>query len=60
MIFTSIINICSECNDMNNALKVFNSIPCHTIDIIVIGTMMKCFVNNNQNEHAIINIIITQ
>ena len=43
----------SNIGDINNAVNTFNNIAENKKDIVTIGAMMKCFIDNNQNEQAI-------
>ena len=38
---------------VNNAINTFNNIPENKKNIVLIGAMMKCFIDNHQNEKAI-------
>ena len=50
---TLIIDLYSQCYDIKNALKIYDSIPSNKLDIICIGCMMKGYINNNYNHEAI-------
>ncbi|MDY7091199.1 MAG: hypothetical protein SYR96_39735, partial [Actinomycetota bacterium] len=49
----SVINFYGKIGDVNNAVNTFNNIPEDKKDIVTIGAMMKCFIDNYQNEKAI-------
>ena len=43
----------SDIGDINNAVNTFNNIPENKTNIVTIGAMMKCFIDDNQNESKI-------
>ncbi|MDY7091307.1 MAG: hypothetical protein SYR96_40310, partial [Actinomycetota bacterium] len=47
------IDFYGKIGDVNNAVNTFNNIPENKKNIVTIGAMMKCFIDNNQNEKAI-------
>eukprot|EP01084_Bolivina_argentea_P239109 401854_1 len=49
----TLISIYSQCKDITNAIKVFDSIPKHKKTIVSINAMMTCFINNKKTEKAI-------
>ena len=37
---------------INNALNIFHNISFNKINIVTINIIMKCLINNNQNEYT--------
>merc|ERR1712228_917658 len=48
---TNFIDFFGHFGDVQTAETIFSSIAC--LDIVCIGAMMKCFVNNCENERAL-------
>eukprot|EP01084_Bolivina_argentea_P148414 259473_1 len=51
---TALITIYSQCKDVPNAIKIFNSISPKKKDIVSIGALMTCFIDNDEYEKAIL------
>eukprot|EP01084_Bolivina_argentea_P213568 362672_1 len=50
---TSLIGIYSQLKDTQTTTQIFDSIPANKKNIVTISAMMKCFMDNNQNDKAI-------
>ncbi len=49
-----LISVYSKCKDVTNAMKVFDSIPKHKRNVHSMNAMIKCFIDNKQNNKAIL------
>ena len=49
----ALINFYGDCQDIEQAINVFNCIPCSNKDIVSISCMMKAFINNGMQQNAL-------
>ena len=52
-IINSVINFYVKIGDVNNVINTFENIFRNKKDIIIIGAMIICFIDDNQNKKAI-------
>ena len=49
----TVIDCYGKISDVPNTVNTFTNIAKNKKDIVTIGAMMKCFIDNNENEKAI-------